>query len=441
MFQSHTLTAAEKSISPALTLSSTLRDLRKIDCQIDESHTGEKLFEAFQQDALLAGTILTQQSNLRAFVSRGKFLEIISRPFGREIFLKRSLDVLIDTNPFLKDNITILTIDMPIFEAARICLQRPSESLYEPIVVDIGAQTYRVLALQDLLVAQSQIYQVAMLTIQERSLELAAANEEIVALNERLKKENLRMGAELDVARQIQMMILPKSEELENIAGLDLAGYMEPADEVGGDYYDVLEVDGVVTLGIGDVTGHGLESGILMLMTQTGVRTLQEIGEGDPVKFLDALNRTIYKNVQRMNSEKSLTLAIVNYAAGKISISGQHEEILVVRNGGKVERIDTVDLGFPIGLDAEIADFIHQVTFDLQPSDGVVLYTDGIPEASDINKVQYGVEKLCEVISENWHKAASEIKDSVIADLRRHIGKQKVFDDITLLVLKRNANG
>ena len=333
MPQTDTLAAAEECISSVLTLSSTLRDLQTIDFQIDESHSGEKLFQAFQQDDLLAGTILTRQSNLRAFVSRGKFLEIISRPFGREIFLKRSLDVFIDANPFLRDNITILPIDMPIFEAARICLQRPSESLYEPIVVDIGEQTYRVLALQDLLVAQSQIYQVAMLTIQERSLELATANEEIVALNERLKKENLRMGAELDVARQIQMMILPKSEELENIAGLDLAGYMEPADEVGGDYYDVLEVDGVVTLGIGDVTGHGLESGILMLMTQTVVRTLQEIGEVDPVKFLDALNRTIYKNVQRMNSEKILTLAIVNYAAGKISISGQHEEILVVRGG------------------------------------------------------------------------------------------------------------
>jgi serine phosphatase RsbU (regulator of sigma subunit) len=439
MPQTDTLAAAEECISSSLTLSSTLRDLRIIDFGIDVSHTGEKLFQAFQQDDLLAGIILTRQSNLRAFVSRRKFLEIISRPFGREIFLKRSLDVFIETNSFLRDNVTILSIDMPIFEAARICLQRPSELLYEPIVVDIGEQNYRVLALQELLVAQSKIYQVAMLTIQERSLELATANEEIIALNERLKQENLRMGAELDVARQIQMMILPKSEELENIAGLDLAGYMEPADEVGGDYYDVLEVDGVVTLGIGDVTGHGLESGILMLMTQTVVRTLQEIGEVDPVKFLDALNRTIYKNVQRMNSEKSLTLAIVNYAAGKISISGQHEEILVVR-GGKVERIDTMDLGFPIGLDAEIAAFIHQVTFDLHPSDGVVLYTDGIPEASDIHNVQYGVERLCAVISENWHKTASEIKDSVIADLRRHIGTQKVFDDITLLVLKRNAS-
>ncbi len=275
--------------------------------------------------------------------------------------------------------------------------------------------------------------------VKERTSELATANEEITMLNERLKQENIRMGAELDVARQIQQMILPRTEELE-IEGLDIAGYMEPADEVGGDYYDVLHSDGVVTLAIGDVTGHGLESGILMLMTQTAVRTLQEIQEVDPVVFLDTLNRTIYKNVQRMNSEKSLTLAIINYAEGRISISGQHEETIIVRKGGEIERIDTMDLGFPIGLDGEIADFISHKTLELQMGDGVVLYTDGIPEAKDIDKVQYGVERLCEVISEHWHKSAEDIKDAIIADLRRHIGIQKVFDDITLLVLKQEKD-
>ncbi|OCQ93351.1 serine/threonine protein phosphatase [Oscillatoriales cyanobacterium USR001] len=272
--------------------------------------------------------------------------------------------------------------------------------------------------------------------VKERTVELATANEEISQLNHRLKQENLRMGAELDVARQIQSMLLPKPEEL-NIEGLDIAGYMEPADEVGGDYYDVLQTDGIVTLGIGDVTGHGLESGILMLMTQTAVRTLQESREANPVIFLDTLNRTIYQNVQRMNSDKSLTLLIANYVDGKISISGQHEETLIVRKDGQVERIDTMDLGFPIGLDGDIADFISHATFELEPGEGIVLYTDGIPEAKDMDKVMYEVERLCAVISENWDKSAGEIKDAIIADVRRHIGKQKVFDDITLLVLKR----
>jgi serine phosphatase RsbU (regulator of sigma subunit) len=276
--------------------------------------------------------------------------------------------------------------------------------------------------------------------VKERTAELASANDEIIALNERLKEDNLRMGAELDIVRQMQQMILPNAEELE-IDGLDIAGYMDAADEVGGDYYDVLNTDGVVTLGIGDVTGHGLESGILMLMAQTAVRTLKEIRETDPVRFLDALNRTLYKNVQRMNSEKSLTLAILNYSEGRVSISGQHEETIIVRLGGEIERIDTMDLGFPIALHDDIAEFISHISIELQLGDGIVLYTDGIPEAKDINKKQYGVEQMCEVISQNWHLSAQEIKQAVIDDLRRHIGTQKVFDDITLLVLKRTELG
>ncbi|HAC64351.1 MAG TPA: serine/threonine protein phosphatase, partial [Cyanothece sp. UBA12306] len=232
-------------------------------------------------------------------------------------------------------------------------------------------------------------------------------------------------------------MILPKIEELENIDQLDLAGYMKPAEDVGGDYYDVLDHNGIVTLGIGDVTGHGLESGILMVMTQAAVRTLKEIGETDPVKFLSTLNRTIYQNVKRMNSEKSMTLGILHYCQGQLSISGQHEEILVVRSGGKIERIDTIDLGIPIGLDHEIAHFIDQIYVQLNPGDGVVLYTDGITEAKDIDKKFYGLERLCQVVSQNWSNSAQKVQQAVIEDVYNHIGQQKMFDDITLLVLKQ----
>jgi phosphoserine phosphatase RsbU/P len=245
------------------------------------------------------------------------------------------------------------------------------------------------------------------------------------------------MRKELEMLRQMQRMILPTSEELDAIEDLDIAGYMEPADEVGGDYYDVLHTDGLVTIAIGDVTGHGLESGIVMVMTQTAVRTLKEIRELDPVKFLDALNRTIYKNVQRMNSEKNLTLVILTYSEGRISISGQHEETIVVRKGGQIERVNTMNRGFPIGLDEEITDFISHTTIELNVGDGVVLYTDGIPEAYNNDKKQYGIEKLCEVISQNWHNLAEEIKQAIIDDVKGFIGKQKVFDDISLVVLKQ----
>jgi sigma-B regulation protein RsbU (phosphoserine phosphatase) len=265
---------------------------------------------------------------------------------------------------------------------------------------------------------------------------LEQSQNEITTLNDRLKAENLRMSAELEITRQLQQMILPKDPELNQIAGLDIAGFMEPAEEVGGDYYDVLQHNGHIKIGIGDVTGHGLESGVLMIMVQTAVRTLLANNETDPTKFLNALNRTIYDNLQRMNSDKNLSLALLDYQEGTVRLSGQHEEIIVVRSGGSVERIDTIDLGFPIGLESDITDFVAQTSVKLNPRDVVVLYTDGITEAENMAGMQYGVDRLCEVVSQNWQLSAGEIRQAVIDDLKRHIGQQKIYDDITLLVLK-----
>lgn len=273
--------------------------------------------------------------------------------------------------------------------------------------------------------------------VSERTAELNDANEEITLLNQRLKAENIRMRAELDITRQLQQMILPKKEELKRIPKLDIAGFMEPASEVGGDYYDVLTHNGLVKIGIGDVTGHGLESGVLMIMVQTAVRTLLASDETDPAKFLNVLNRVIYDNVQRMNSDKNLSLSLLDYDDGILCLSGQHEEMIVVRSGGKVERFDTIDLGFPIGLESDIAEFVAHTYVKLSPEDVVVLYTDGITEAENSLGKLYGVERFCHVISANWHRCAEDIRQAVIEDVRRHIGEHRVYDDITLLVLKQ----
>ena len=267
---------------------------------------------------------------------------------------------------------------------------------------------------------------------------LAEANQQITNLNQQLQAENSRLSAELEITHKLQTMLLPKEKELNLIDDLEIAGFMQPAEEVGGDYYDVLQHNqNRVTIGIGDVTGHGLESGVLMLMVQTAVRTLMENNETDPKKFFEVLNRTIYKNVQRMNSDKNLTLCLIDYYQGRLSLSGQHEEMVVVRSGGTVERIDTIDLGFPIGLEETIEDFVFQVEVDLSPGDVVILYTDGITEAENDMSLQYGLDRLCQVVKQNWHQSASEIRKLVIADVRSHIGVQKIYDDITLVVLKQ----
>lgn len=267
--------------------------------------------------------------------------------------------------------------------------------------------------------------------------QLAEANEKITSLNSRLEAENMRLSSELEITKRLQMMLLPKEKELSQIENLEIAGFMEPAEEFGGDYYDVLQHHGRITIGIGDVTGHGLESGVLMLMVQTAVRTLMENNETEPKKFFEVLNRTIYKNVQRMDSNKNLSLCLVNYHQGLLSLSGQHEELVVVRSNGAIERIDTVDLGFPIGLEETIEDFVFQAQVQLNTGDVVVLYTDGVTEAENNLGDQYGLENLCAIVKQSCQQSAQDIKQSIIANLRSHIGVQKVYDDITLVVLKQ----
>ncbi len=172
-------------------------------------------------------------------------------------------------------------------------------------------------------------------------------------------------------------------------------------------------------------------------MVQTAFRTLLAYNEPDPVKFLSAINIVIYANVQRMKSNKNASLALQYYQQGMLKLSAQHEERIVVRCNGSVERFDTIDWGFPIGLDAEIAEFLAQTSVQLYSGDVVVLYTDGITEAENMDKLLYGVDRLIEVIEINWQRSAGEIRHAVIKDVRSHIGEQKVFDDITLLVLKQ----
>jgi len=256
-------------------------------------------------------------------------------------------------------------------------------------------------------------------------------------LQRQLQQENLRMRAELEVSRRLQQMLLPTEKELEQIDSLDIAGFMEPADEVGGDYYDVLQYSGGILFGIGDVTGHGLESGALAIMVQSSIRTLlASYQELDSVKFLNALNQMVYHNVIRMNAEKSMTLALLSYQQGQLVLTGQHEEMIIVRSGGEVKQIDTIDLGFPIGLEEDITELVNQVTVPLNTGDVVVLYTDGITEAENLDKQMYGLERLCQVIKQNGQHTANKIKKAVIADVRQFIGQQKIYDDITLLVIK-----
>ena len=272
--------------------------------------------------------------------------------------------------------------------------------------------------------------------VADRTKEIEAAKEEISTLNSQLKNENLRLGAELDVARQIQLMVLPRANELTVIDHLEIAAYMRPADEVGGDYYDVLQNGNNLKIGIGDVTGHGLESGVLMLMVQSIARALQEAGEMNPAKFLVDLNRAIFKNIERTRTDKHLTLSFLDYDGERLTISGQHEDMIVVRQNGNVERIETADLGLPVGLEFDIAPFVDTREILFEKGDMIVLHTDGVTEAENSSGELFGFERLLEGARRMHGGTAEDVIKGILDDLMTYIGTQKIHDDITLVVMR-----
>lgn len=149
-----------------LHIHSTLSELALHDFQVDLQRQGEYVFQAFEENPLLPGVILMQQGAFRGMVSRRKFLEAMSRAYGRELFLRRSLAVLY---PFVDVSALCLPGSTPITMAASCALERPSELLYEPMVVETAPQAYRLLNVHDLLLAQSQIHALTAQLLQDKT--------------------------------------------------------------------------------------------------------------------------------------------------------------------------------------------------------------------------------------------------------------------------------
>lgn len=273
--------------------------------------------------------------------------------------------------------------------------------------------------------------------VAERTADLKRAHDEIALLNDQLRGENLRLGAELDVARRLQMMVLPPEHETRAVSELDIACYMRPADEVGGDYYDVLQVGDCIYLGIGDVTGHGLPAGIIMLMAQTAFMTLSQTGERDMERIVDLMNRVLFRNIVRIQEDKNMTLAVLQYRQRELAVVGQHESVLICRANGEVEVIDTMDLGLPMGLEEDIGEFVGTRRLRLEPGDVLLLYTDGVTEAENAAGQQFGVDNLIHSLTEYHELGAEEIKSRIMADVYAFIGEARIYDDISLLVVKQ----
>jgi serine phosphatase RsbU (regulator of sigma subunit) len=253
---------------------------------------------------------------------------------------------------------------------------------------------------------------------------------------EREKAEKQRLEQELSIATRIQTSILPRDFKVQ---GLEIAAVMLPATEVGGDYYDVLPTEQGCWIGIGDVAGHGLRPGLVMMMLQSVVAALvRSSPQATPHELLRVVNSVIYENVrERLEQDEHATLSLIRYFdSGELLFAGAHEDMLVLRaDTGKVESLQT--LGTWVGATKDIGEAMQDSSCRLRDGDVLVLYTDGVIEAMNKAGEQFGPERLARELERAGSRPVAEIRDQICSAVTEFMLQQ--HDDIALLVARYRA--
>lgn len=249
--------------------------------------------------------------------------------------------------------------------------------------------------------------------------------------------ENLRMKKELNYAREIQLSMLPENDAV--IGDIEISGISLPASEVGGDYFDYFKVsDNEVGIFICDVSGHGVASGLLLSGLRSCMHLILE-DNTNPKFIIEKLNRMIRKTQSRkmfvtaifaiIDTEKNKCML---YNAGHLppyKISGESKEIFKIKKHG-------LALGAMNTVEAEGAS--NEVVFDFNKGDKLILYTDGVNEAMNSSKSEYGLDNLELYLNNNADKKTNELLNGLINDVKKFTNNSMQRDDLTLLIIQRN---
>jgi phosphoserine phosphatase RsbU/P len=250
-------------------------------------------------------------------------------------------------------------------------------------------------------------------------------------------KRRERAEGELEIAAHIQTAVLPKTLD---VPGLEIATLMQPASEVGGDYFDILPLAQGCWFGIGDVAGHGLPAGLVMLMIQSIVSaTVHDKSELGPADAWRALNEILTKNVrERLGQDEHATLSLLRYYDdGRVRFAGAHEDLLVYRAATRsVECVPTP--GIWLGILPDVSELtIEESEIVLNPGDVLLLHTDGATQARNEEREQYGIERLCALLERTGALPVLTIRDHIVHEVGEWMAVQD--DDFTLVIVRRTG--
>ncbi len=251
--------------------------------------------------------------------------------------------------------------------------------------------------------------------------------------------EQQRLQKELQVAQEIQQMLLP--DDFPDVVGYDIASYYQAAKEVGGDLFDFVEVDEhSIGICVADVSGKGVPGSLVMTMIRTALR-LEARGNKNPADVLTKVNAFVTDDI-RKGMFVTMFYVILDSRERVVSYASAGHNPMILFRGKTKETFYLNPSGFPVGITLpDIRLFGEKIQADkirLHPDDILVLYTDGITEAMNAKRELFGEERFLAAIRKYGHLDVVEFVKAIKNEILRFTGGYEQNDDITLVAIKEN---
>jgi len=249
--------------------------------------------------------------------------------------------------------------------------------------------------------------------------------------------DKLIMRNELEVARDVQINALPKESPQNEFYDIDF--FYETAQEVGGDYLDFScdPTDNKLKhIIIGDVSGKGLGAALYMLQIKAAFHLLGNFFQS-PTQILSQLNCELYKKIKVGNFFTASLLSLNEEGNFKFARAGHLPLYKYTRASHSFEFFQPKGIGIGLSNQSIFSENLEEIFIEAKSEDIFVLFTDGLTESRNTFEREFGEEKLKNVITKYSHLSSKEIKDGILRELKKFIGENSIFDDATVIVLKR----
>jgi phosphoserine phosphatase RsbU/P len=258
----------------------------------------------------------------------------------------------------------------------------------------------------------------------------AIALEKAMLHRQILEKELLEK--QLQMAMEVQKRLLPMEDPI--IPGYDIAGVYIPAEEIGGDYYDYLQVNhGNLGLAVADVSGHGIASALAMTAFR-GLLRMHTHGKLHPSEIAQNINRLLPEFIGDSHFI-TMSYGVLNPESNGVTfVNCGHPSPILLHKEGNTESLDSNGPAFGI---YNTANYVNE-SKPLNHGDILMMYTDGVVEIDDPDGEGFGIERLVNIIKKSRKLPAKELIRRVIHETQTYAGIQTYLDDFTLMVVKKD---